>query len=209
MLTRKRKERLRGSAMAKYKYTEEQNQWLIENAPFFTWVELARKFYEKFGVEKNFRTLKGHCYSTLNVVPHLNGYQKGQKGPNWQPIGCEYTTPNGYVYVKVSDIPITRNTKNRTGINWKPKQVIVWEEHNKKTLPKGYTVSFVDGDKTNYDISNLIALPRRPQGKLSTFMRDNNVSPQINKIYGLLQYENEIITNGINGIGVIEKETQG
>lgn len=177
--------------MGKYKYTAEQDEWLKENAKHFIWSDLSEEFYKKFGVLKNFRTLKTHCNTVLKCSPHLNGYEKGQIVHNTCKVGYEYTSPSGYIYVKTSDIPITRSTKKRTNVNWKAKHIIEWENHNKK-LPKGFTVSFLDGDKTNFDINNLIALPVSAAGKLAMFKK-KGMPAQVNKIYGLLKYEDEII----------------
>ena len=178
--------------MAKSKYTEEQDNWLKENAKRFIWVDLAEEFYKQFGVRKNFRTLKAHCNKVLKCSPHLNGYEKGQNVWNKRPIGSEYTAPNGYTYVKISAKPITRNTKHRTAVNWKAKQVLEWEKHNKRNLPVGFTVSFLDGDKTNFDINNLIALPISIEGKLGMF-KQNGMPPQINKVFALSQYQDDIL----------------
>lgn len=52
MPKKKRKERLRGSAMAKYKYTTEQDEWLKENVKSYVWETLAEKFFEKFGEKR-------------------------------------------------------------------------------------------------------------------------------------------------------------
>lgn len=178
--------------MGKYKYTAEQDEWLKENAKHFIWSDLSEEFYKKFGIVKKFRTLKSHCNNTLKCSPHLNGYEKGRVIYNTRPLGSEYVTPNGYTYVKISDKPITRNTKGRSSVNWKAKHIIEWEKYNKKQLPEGFTVSFLDGDKTNFDIDNLIALPVSVEAKLGNFKR-KKLPVQANKIYGLMQYENEVI----------------
>ena len=178
--------------MAKFKYTEEQDEWLKENAKRFVWVDLAEEFNKRFGINKNFRTLKTHCNSVLKCSPQLCGHEKGQNVWNKRPIRSEYTAPNGYTYVKISDNPVTRNTKHRTAVNWKAKQVLVWEKHNKRNLPVGFAVSFLDGDKTNFDINNLIALPISTEGKLGMF-KQNCMPTQINKIFALSQYQNDIL----------------
>lgn len=38
---------------------------------------------------------------------------------------------------------------------WKPKQLLVWEEYHNEKVPKGSFVTFLDGDKRNFDIKNL------------------------------------------------------
>lgn len=40
---------------------------------------------------------------------------------------------------------------------WRPKQVVIYEAHH-GALPKGYIVRFLDGDKSNFAIDNLMAV---------------------------------------------------
>ena len=140
--------------MAKYKYTAEQDEWLIKNAPCFVWEKLAEQFYQKFGVMKNFRTIKTHCTAILKSAPHLSGYEKGQRAYGTLLVGAERKAKNGYVYVKVSDERVSRSTKHKC---WKAKSVVEWERLNNKKLPKGYAVSFLNGDKSDFSFDNLIA----------------------------------------------------
>ena len=63
---------------------------------------------------------------------------------------------------------------------------------SRRILPVGFTVSFLDGDKTNFDINNLIALPISIEGKLGMF-KQNDMPPQINKVFALSQYQDDIL----------------
>ena len=38
---------------------------------------------------------------------------------------------------------------------WKPKQQVIWEQYHNEKVPKGSFVTFLDGDKRNFDIKNL------------------------------------------------------
>ena len=62
------------------------------------------------------------------------------------PIGTEYIKPDGMVLVKVAT--------NK----WKYKQRHIYEQYNKVELPKETMVIFLDGDRTNFDINNLMAV---------------------------------------------------
>ena len=175
--------------MAKYKYTAEQDEWLRKNAEKYLWRVLAEKFFENFGEEKNFRTLKSHCTSTLKCAPHLNGYEKGQKGPGTLPIGSEREAKNGYIYVKISDERISRKNKHKC---WRAKSTVEWEKQNNRKLPKGYTVSFLNGNKKDFSRENLIALPLSVEGKLGMFKKQE-MPQKINKVYALTEYYCEIL----------------
>ena len=71
------------------------------------------------------------------------------------PIGSERVTRDGYVEVKVSDRPSGRGP---THDNWRPKARLVWEEANGRRLKPGEVVLFCDGDRTNLDPENLVAV---------------------------------------------------
>lgn len=62
------------------------------------------------------------------------------------PIGTEYIKPDGMVLVKVKP--------NK----WKYKQRYIYEQYHKVELPKDIMVVFLDGDRTNFDINNLMAV---------------------------------------------------
>ena len=62
------------------------------------------------------------------------------------PIGTEYVKPDGMVLVKVAP--------NK----WKYKQRYLYEQYHKVELPKEIMVIFLDGNKANFDIDNLMAV---------------------------------------------------
>ena len=71
-------------------------------------------------------------------------FKVGNKPKNWRPIGSERVTVDGYCEIKVEE-----------GLRgWRLKHRIEWEKHHGK-VPKGYRLSFRDGDKQNCDIGNL------------------------------------------------------
>lgn len=89
-------------------------------------------------------------------------FQKGQKPPNWMPIGSERVTKDGYLQRKMTD----------TGSSLKdfvPVHHLVWIEHTGQQVPKGHALTFKDGNKRNLDISNLELLSR------ADLMRRNSV----------------------------------
>lgn len=71
-------------------------------------------------------------------------FKAGHRPKNWRPVGSERVSKDGYIEVKM-----------REGIRgWDMKHKVVWERHNGK-VPKGYKISFRDGNTQNCDISNL------------------------------------------------------
>ena len=66
------------------------------------------------------------------------------------PFGAEIARPDGYVLVKVPD--------GDGGAVWRPKQAVAYEEAF-GPVPEGCSVYFGDGDRSNFDPSNLVAVP--------------------------------------------------
>ena len=65
-----------------------------------------------------------------------------------RPIGTEYIEKDGRIRIKVSD-----NV-------WRDKQRLIWEDAHGK-IPEGHNVFFVDGDKSNFRLDNLILISNR------------------------------------------------
>lgn len=70
------------------------------------------------------------------------------------PIGSERLGKGGYIEVKVREhSPVPCSNKC-----WVMKQRLVWEEANGRRLKPGEVVLFCDGDRTNLDPENLVAV---------------------------------------------------
>ncbi len=76
-------------------------------------------------------------------------------GDNAPPVGTERVS-KGYVIVKVADRPKVKGSKD----NWPFKHVWLWEQAH-GPLPAGMQVIFADHDRRNFDIGNLVAVPKR------------------------------------------------
>lgn len=99
------------------------------------------------------------------IVPHNKGkkmppgwspgrmretqFKKGGKNANWMPIGAERDI-DGFLYVKVADVPYVAYS-----VNWKPVHVLAWERHHGAPVPPKHVVRFIDGNRRNFEISNL------------------------------------------------------
>ncbi|WP_243129280.1 HNH endonuclease signature motif containing protein [Hathewaya massiliensis] len=79
-------------------------------------------------------------------------FKKGEKPPNWVPLGTERISKDGYIEVKIQDGKLNKN--------WRGKHIVIWEKHN-GPLPKNHAIIFGDGNKRNFDINNLILVSRR------------------------------------------------
>lgn len=88
-------------------------------------------------------------------------FKKGMVPHTWRPIGHERVSKEGYLQRKITDTGVTR--RDYVAIHH-----LVWRMHG-RTVPTGYALCFIDGDKRNFDINNLELVHR------SELMRRNSV----------------------------------
>ena len=101
------------------------------------------------GIESKFK--KGNVPATKGVKLTPEQYakcsktffKKGLRPHNTLEVGDEVVTDYGYIKVKVAE-------PNK----WEFKHHLEWKKH-KGPVPKGYKITFLDGNKLNCDISNL------------------------------------------------------
>jgi len=80
------------------------------------------------------------------------GARQGVAVKLYQPIGTERTTRDGYVERKVNDdFPARRR--------WKAVHLIRWEAAH-GPVPDGHALKCLDGDRSNTDPTNWVAIPR-------------------------------------------------
>ena len=136
--------------------------------------EMAGRLNEKFGACYTPAQVKGY-YGNHGLNSGVTGYfekgheppNKGKKGycapgcekghfpkgnlpANTKPIGYERVSKDGYVEVKVRMRPSRKDCND----NFVAKHRLIWEQHH-GPIPEDSVVIFKDGDKTNFDPSNL------------------------------------------------------
>ncbi len=123
--------------------------FIEENCMKYTVDELVPILNSKFGTNYTSKSLRKHYYR--HNLEYKKEYKKkcGWKSPLAKPIGSESNPDkNGLIRIKVNDK------------RWEYKQRYIYEQYHKVDLPEETLVTFLDGDKTNFDIDNLIAVPR-------------------------------------------------
>ena len=88
-------------------------------------------------------------------------YSKGNRPKQYLPIGTEKRLSDGYIWVKIDDQLCAK--KN---VNWKQKQRLVWEQAY-GPIPEGMFVTFLDGNRDNFDLSNLALVTRADHARLN------------------------------------------
>lgn len=159
-------------------WTEEEAEFIREIYPYYPNKVVAKMIKEKFGTEtsaNNLTNVKNKYGIPDKVIPNPGNYQKGQvpwnkgksmpeetkekvkktwfkKGQmpqNHQQIGTTRITIDGYKEIKVEE-PNVWQLYNR---------YIYEKEHGEKLTAKDIII-FADGDKTNFNIDNLVKVSR-------------------------------------------------
>lgn len=128
-----------------------ETAWMLEHDKGQPRKEIAEAFTHEFGIE-----LKAHQVSLFRQAHGTQAKKQKRGGKPRQPVGYEREV-KGYVIVKVKEEATRPGSKD----NWKLKHVHVWEQANKRTLPKGWIVLFADRNRRNFDPANLVAIPRQ------------------------------------------------
>lgn len=158
--------------------TKEQHDYLVSIQKNKISRNVANEMNRKFGLsltEKQIRNYRrrNNLHSGLTgrfekgQTPHNKGkkypnmpknsgqFKKGNRPPNYVPVGTINYTTDGYPKEKIGE-------PNQ----WVLKHRKVWEDHH-GSIPKGYSIVFLDGDKTNYDISNLACLSKNEIARMN------------------------------------------
>lgn len=154
-----------------HKYTKKQRAFILENYKGRTTFELTAMINNAFniklkrsqireylknhklntGVDGKFRY--GHTpfnAGTKGIMKANSGtFSKGHIPANHRNIGDERINIYGYIEIKIAE-------PNK----WALKHRLVYEEAN-GSIPKGYAIFFLDGDKTNLKLDNMTLVSRR------------------------------------------------
>jgi hypothetical protein len=156
----------------KHYYTDKQLKWVERNQSGITRQQLLDKFNHKFKTSVSFTSMVNFCarHSLKNglqggqfskgIVPwnkgvkgymgaNVTSFKKGQAPVNHRPVGSErICSKDGYILVKIAE-PKT----------WQLKHIVEWEKVNSK-LPTKHCIRFLDLNRTNCKLDNLMCIPR-------------------------------------------------
>ena len=162
------------------KYTEEEKAFMKSYVPGHSHKEIKEEFFKRFGYIpcKSFPSsyIKNNGLSTGRSGRFKKGNvsaNKGKKMPkavyekakatmfkagsipaNTMPIGTEKKLTDGYIWIKINDLPRVKKQEN-----WTQKHRFVYEKHYGK-IPEGHVVIFLDRNSENFDPENLAAIKR-------------------------------------------------
>ena len=176
----------------------EYDDYLREIIPGHSEAEISELFAERFGIilngaqignrkavlgvksgtvggqfKKGNRPIsKGKTWAEMGITPEMmermraNQYKEGNIPSNGLrlPVGSERVNVDGYFEVKVRQTSLDP----RTHKCWQLKHRVVWEEANGRPLSKDEIVIFCDGDRSNLDPSNLMAITKRENAVMNS-----------------------------------------
>lgn len=149
------------------KWTRKDRKWTDEMTEFVKSVcplrehgynsrrELAEEINKRFGRDFTDKAVCAHCYENgiqLGLCYSNSDVQRGEKHWRHRPVGS-FQEKKGYIRIKVAEPN-----------EWMQYQRYLWEQHHPGQSAEGKTVIFMDGNKRNFDISNLECVER---GELS------------------------------------------
>lgn len=205
--------------MSKIKWKEhpEYVEFMLEYIPGHTEAEIRQAFDERFGIVLTESTI-GNFKHKHKIKSGTGGgqFQKGQEAHNkgkkmppevyerckgtmfkngqppvnYRPVGSERIDPDGYVMVKVADPK-----------SWRLKQRVLYEQYHGVKLEKSDVIIFLDGNRQNFEISNLVKMTR---AELARYNQDHfyGDDPNINKCaVGIAKLKTKV--------GELKNETEG
>lgn len=164
--------------MARHIWTEEEIEFIREIYPYYENKEISKMVKDKFGFEVsagNLQNVRSKYKIPKKVIPNSGCYRKGdvswnkgkgmseevkekvkktwfKKGEipkNHRPVGSTRITVDGYTEIKIAE-------PNR----WALYHRYLYEKAYGVKLAKNETVIFADGDRSNFDIDNLVKVNR-------------------------------------------------
>jgi hypothetical protein len=159
----------------------EVQEYISDNAEGTSYRDMLKGIEETFGITYTVQQLKSY-YGNHHInsgmtgqfvkgrTPHNKGrkispelyekikptmFKKGIVPHNTVPVGTRVTDTEGYLKIKTAEPDV-----------WQYVHRLEWMRHN-GDIPEGCVVNFLDGDKTNTDIGNLVLLTRAEHLELS------------------------------------------
>lgn len=135
----------------------EMEAWMLEHDRGQRMDDLMAEWRERwgFGISRGQVNLFRASHGTQVRRDHGGGRPR-------VPVGTERESKDGYIVVKVredAEVPMSKD-------NWMLKHVHVYGQAH-GGVPDGCVVYFADGDRRNFDPSNLVAVPARLVGILN------------------------------------------
>lgn len=105
-------------------------------------------------------------------------FKPGSRSRNWQPVGHERITKDGYLQRKMTDTGVTR--RDYVNVHW-----LVWRAAG-RDVPPGHALVFRDGNARNFALENLELVTRAEMMRRNTFHRHGPEVAALTQLRGAL-----------------------
>lgn len=190
-------------------YSDEMLKWIEKNQKGISRAELTSRFNKRFNSDFNINQLSSLCRrcgwrngvnagqlekggtpwnkgrkGLTNGAAYKGFFKKGHGGFKTRPVGSErMCSKDGYVMVKTK-APRT----------WERKHLVEWRKHHGE-IPRDCCIRFLDNDRTNCHISNLVCIHRGANAVINHCNPADSDNPDINHAIILTEQVNYIVKN--------------
>lgn len=135
--------------MANKLFNEEEKKFIKDNVLNTSNKKLAEMFNKQFNTNITVRQIKTFKYHNNLSNGIDTRFSKNNRMQINRPIGSERKCSNGHMWIKVEEPNV-----------WQLKHRYLYEKYKGK-LKRDDIVIFADGDKTNFDLDNLVLISKR------------------------------------------------
>lgn len=187
-------------------YTQQMLEWLESNQAGISRQELADRFNKQFDMSVGYGSIKNLCARkkwisgitgqkvkgetpwnkgvTGYMGANTTSFKEGRKPYNQRSIDSKRTcSKDGYILVKVAEPNV-----------WRGSHIVTWESVNGK-LPDNHCIRFLDNDRTNCKIENLICVNRAVNAVINRHNPANSKNPEINQAIILTEQLRHTVKN--------------
>jgi hypothetical protein len=132
------------------RWTKEEKDFLFEFAPGHSRKEVYSEYVMRFGENRSFCSIVDRMKYYKIKTGSDGRFKKGDINLRTVKIGTERVGDHGFIEIKVA-LP------NK----WRKKHRVIYENHYNVKLNHRDFVIFLDNDKTNFDIENLVLVTVR------------------------------------------------
>ncbi len=132
------------------KWTKEEIDFLFEFAPGHSRKETYSEYVRRFGEKRGFNAVVDKMKYYHIKTGNDGKFKKGSFSPTTVEVGTERVGDHGFVEVKVAHPR-----------KWRKKHRVIYENYHNIKLNHREFIVFLDNDKRNFDIENLILVTSR------------------------------------------------
>ena len=159
-------------------WSEEEIEFIKKIYPYYSNKDVVEMIFKEFGIKTTISAIQNvknkykisnkkipNCGNFKNgSIPWNKGkgmspeirekvkdtwFKKGHKTHNHRPIGSIRVDPEGFTYIKIADPR-----------EWVLYHQMLWEKAHAEKIKDDEVVIFADGDRSNFDIDNLVKISR-------------------------------------------------